>query len=120
MAQSGSIIQTLTGFGYLKTTITAFGTAAGNSPPCNLRAYPFTSYVAWLNSGTAPTSVQAQGSNDGGNHWVNVGSTFTLATPAGGTLTPSQVPYELYQFLLVGGDGTTNIEIDIIGYGTRG
>lgn len=119
MATTGNITKAKNERAYTKVQITGLQ-GASNSPDFNLDGFVYSSYHAKLVGGTAPTGVQAQGSNDGGLTWVNIGTSFTVATPVGGTLTPSQQPYELYQFAVSGGDGTTNIEIDVIAYGNRG
>lgn len=53
------------------------------------------------------TSLQWQGSNDGGTNWDNIGIAITSA--GGGTLTPGQVFYGLYQLVATGGGATTSI-----------
>jgi len=72
------------------------------SPSFDGKGYQNSSYVI---SGTfASASVQAQGSNDGGVTWVNIGSAVTAA--GGGTLSAGEV-FELYRFSVSGGGATT-------------
>lgn len=50
------------------------------------------------------TSVQVQGSNDGGATWINAGAAHVVAGQ--GTV---DVNFDLYRVVLTGGDGTTLI-----------
>lgn len=57
-------------------------------------------------------TLQWQGSNDGGNTWVNVSSPFTpqsTTTPWAGGLTQVDAPYDRYQLVVTGGDSGTLI-----------
>lgn len=109
MAATGTITGVYDNNGNLAITITGI-TQASNSPSFTLKASIYTSFGV---AGTfAGTSLQWQGSNDGGTTWDNIGLPVTVA--GGGTLTPGQVFYSLYQAVLTGGGATTSLNVNVI------
>lgn len=104
MAQSGTLTGNFNVYGQLVIAISGV-TQGSNSPSFSLHGFPYTSGTVQGTFGGA--TGQWQGSNDGGTTWYNIGSSFTAA--AGGTLTPSNEPFDLYQLLVTGGDGTTSL-----------
>lgn len=97
-------------FGLLDTTITGI-TNASTTPSFTMRGYVFSGATLFGTFG-ANCSVQLQGGNDNAT-WENIGAPLSQA--GGFTLTPSQVFYRFYQFVITGGDGTTNLTIQISG-----
>lgn len=88
-----------------------------NTDPINGYGYPWSSWTVKVVAGTVPTSVQAQGSNDGGLTWVNIG-TALITFPNGAALGPP--PFELYQWVIVTGGATGLYQIDAVFSTPRG
>lgn len=110
MASSGTAVADFNNQGSLRVTITAV-LHDTNCVPFDLKNYTQSSYVL---SGTyGGTSLQWQGSNDGGTTYVNIGVAITSASVQGGTLTPNSMFFGLYRLVSTGGDGTTTINANI-------
>jgi hypothetical protein len=111
MATSGTITGKFTTTNrHWKVTITGM-TSGTNTLAFDGRGYQNSSYVVSGVAGAA-FSGQFQGSNDGGLIWVNIGSAV-ISLPAGGTVTPNGVNYGHYQFVITGGDATTNVAVRV-------
>lgn len=110
MAVSGTLTQVFNPSNVLSTAISGM-TQGSSSQVFGIKGYPFTSYVVQGTAGAA-FSGQWQVSNDGGTTFTNLGAAITTL-PASGTLTPNSEPFDLYQFVITGGDGTTNVAINV-------
>ena len=107
MAVSGTITGDITTENRQWRVLIAGLTSGSSSSTFTGKGYQNSSFVV---SGVFnSTSIQAQGSNDGGVTWVNIGVAITAA--GGGTLTPGQVGFGLYQYVLTGGNSGTLINI---------
>lgn len=95
-----------------KWVITIAGVTSGSTS--NSFSLKNSMYSSFTLSGTfGGASVQPQGSDDGGTTWTNIGVALTAA--GGGTVTPGQVIWALYQYAITGGDGTTLLAIRTVG-----
>lgn len=118
MAQSGTITATRDQFRNLLISIIGI-TEGSNSPVFQGHGYPIGSYTAQGTFGSGTPSLQLQGSNDGGSTWFAVGSPLT-ATGAASMIGTDNEIFQLYQFALTGGDGTTSISIYVFMAATFG
>jgi hypothetical protein len=117
MAVSGTMTQSYNFF--RNAIIKIAGVTNGNTcPPFNSQGFPYGTVEVVLTSGTAPTSIQLQGSNDGVN-FVNLGVVATTL-PAMSPLTVSnESPALWYQFAISGGDGTTLVSATVLLTGSK-
>lgn len=99
MAATGTVRQVYNGSKALVTTIVGVVDAA-ESEIFSMKDYKHSSFTLYGTFGG--TSAQWQGSNDG-NNWTNIGAAMLVAT--GGTLTPDQTFYAMYQLVNTGGAG---------------
>jgi hypothetical protein len=105
MAQSGSISQTRDQYRNVIVKITGV-TQTSTSPIFHSFGYSIGSFTVQGTLGATP-SVQLQGSNDGGITWFAVGSPLTTAG-SGSLIGTNNEVFQLYQFAMTGGDGTTS------------
>src|ERR1700757_2969261 len=104
MAQSGTITKVHNVYRNAILVIAGV-TNATNCPPFISDGFPYGT-IQVTTTGTTPTGVQLQGSNDGTN-WSNLGAAAS-SFPAMAPLTVAgESPALWYQFTVSGGDGTT-------------
>lgn len=118
MAQSGTITQTRTNYRDVKIAITGV-TQSSVSPIFQSQGYPIGSFTAQGTFGAA-ASVQLTGSNDGGTTWFNVLQAALTAAGSGSFVGTNNEIFELYQFSVSGGDGTTNLNFHVFMSATFG
>lgn len=104
MAQSGTIAESYNVFRNMVITITGV-TNGTNCPPFLSNGFPFGSLTVFV-TGTPPTGVQLQGSNDA-VHWANLGTAGTSFPAMAPLVVSEESPALWYQFTVSGGDGTT-------------
>ena len=105
-------------YGTLDITILGLGSNA-TSPSVNSEGYPFGSALVEV-TGTSPTNVTMQGSNDGINFVPIGGAATSFPALAAMSVTTGVAPCKFYQFVVSGGDATTQIAIYIMLMGSRG